>query len=41
VHKHSQKHEFNLRVIEVSFSHERICTKNSFEEESKSHSEMV
>jgi len=41
VHKHSQEHEFNVRVIEVSFSHERICTKTSFEEESKIHSEKV
>jgi len=30
-----------MHVIEVSFSHERICTKTSLAEEAKNHSEMV
>ena len=41
MHNHSQEHKFNLHVIEISFSYERMGTKSSFEKEANSNSEMV
>ena len=39
---HSYENEFNLRVNEISFSYEWLCTKTRFEKESlKGNSEMA
>ena len=41
MHNHSYENEFNLHVNEVSFSYEKMSTKNRFEEEAKGNSEMA
>ena len=35
MHNHSYENELNLRVIEISFSYEKMGTKTRFEEEAK------
>ena len=41
MHNHSHENEFNLHVNEISFSYEKMGTKNRFEEEAKGNSESV
>ena len=41
VHNHSYENEFNLHVIEISFSYERMSTKTPYEKEAKGNSEMA